>query len=329
MRRFYTILAILVFTSLGLVYGQTATLVPDSALTEQRLDVRLLSIKLGGGESFINTTFLGVEDFNLAGFPVGTTFSGTPYTSSDSVVLSLDYDGTDFDTDSLNAHIVIMDSVLTVSSSDLPTDSVTVYSYIEIPFSRLTPDSVLTEQRLDQRSIKIKLGGDETFISPGTLAADDFTLVGFPAGTTVNGSLPGSSDSIVLLLAFNGTDFDSDSLNAHVLISASVLTVSSSDLSTDSLAVLSYLEIPSASLVSDSVLTESRLDARSVTITLDDELFKDYGSLVAGNFVLINAPTVTNIENVTGNSPTEVVIDLAFSGPDFDTDYEDFAVDID
>ena len=63
--------------------------------------------------------------------------------------------------------------------------------------------------------------------------------------------------------------------------------------------------------------------------TLDEERFKDYLSLDAGNFSLTGAPSGTGIQLVTGNSPTEATVLLQFNNRDFDIDYNNFRLVID
>ena len=65
------------------------------------------------------------------------------------MVLDLAYDRTDFDADSNSARISIDAGVLTISASDLVSNSDTVFSYLETPEATMTPDDSLKEQTLN------------------------------------------------------------------------------------------------------------------------------------------------------------------------------------
>jgi hypothetical protein len=87
-------------------------------------------------------------------------------------------------------------------------------------------------------------------------------------------------------------------------------------------------QIPTATLTSDSVLSEHRLDGRILTINLTEEMFLDYTALQIPDFVLKNYPMGLSIKSVNGISPTQVKIQLAFDGTDFDYFITNFAVGI-
>ena len=54
----------------------------------------------------------------------------------------------------------------------------------------------------------------------------------------------------------------------------------------------------------------------------------DFEGLSSGNFILQGAPPGTSIQSVSGNGPTQAVINLAFDETDFDADSNNFTVDI-
>ena len=84
----------------------------------------------------------------------------------------------------------------------------------------------------------------------------------------------------------------------------------SGSLISDTLVLIAWVENPSAGLIPDSLLEEKRLDARYVIIDLAEEKFRDFASLDAGDFTLVDVPGGTSIQSVTGISQTQVEIQL-------------------
>jgi hypothetical protein len=74
-------------------------------------------------------------------------------------------------------------------------------------------------------------------------------------------------------------------------------------------------------------LTETNLDGAIVNLTLIDETFSD-NSIDIGNISLNNAPVGLSIESVSYVGTTQILINLAFDGTDFDTDISNFSVTI-
>ena len=78
-------------------------------------------------------------------------------------------------------------------------------------------------------------------------------------------------------------------------------------------------------------LNEADLDDQTVTITLTEETYDN--PLEAVNFTLggtagVDYPNGLSIESVIRNSPTEAVVNLAFNGTDFDSDFSGFYITI-
>ena len=85
MKKIFALVVILVFVALDLSFSQSASLVPDSALSEQSLYVRTLHIKLGDSETFITTPPLAPGDFTLVDFPTGITVQDVLYSSAETL----------------------------------------------------------------------------------------------------------------------------------------------------------------------------------------------------------------------------------------------------
>jgi hypothetical protein len=305
----------------------TATLTSDSVLVEHNLDGRLLTINLTE-EIFLDYTALQITDFVLKNYPTGLSIQNVNGISPTQVNIQLAFDGTDIDM-FFNFVVGIRHSVLkNTDTLALYTNSLNIGFYLEHPVATITADSILTERRLDSRVLDIDLI-EERFINYTSLLISNFVLVNSPAGLTIESVQGISPTQAKICLAFDGTDFDTNILNFHLNISSSVLfqTVTGY-LATISLVIFSSVEPPVAFMTNDSGRDERRLGLEILSIDLANEIFLNYMSLITTDFALINAPAGLTIESVTGMSPTRAVLDLAFDGTDFDTNYTDFKVGI-
>ena len=202
-------------------------------------------------------------------------------------------------------------------------------AYLEHPVATLTSDSILTEERLDFRTLTINLT-EERFISYLGLQVSDFSLVNYPAGLSIQSVIPVSPVSVRLALQFDGTDFETNITNFHVTISEAVLyQTTTGTLATNPVTIFAITEIPAAILTADSILTEERLDARLLTIELIQDNFTSYTTLKVSDFTLVNEPEGLSIQSVLGVSSTRVYLSLQFVYTDFDVNFPDFRVDID
>jgi hypothetical protein len=74
-------------------------------------------------------------------------------------------------------------------------------------------------------------------------------------------------------------------------------------------------------------LTEENLNGNTITLNVTEDYFAD-AILDPANFTLNNAPTLTEITDVTYVGPYEVTIELSFDGTNFDTDITDFSISV-
>jgi len=331
MRKLITSLWMLIivvgFTNSTFPQTPSATLTSDSALWEYRLDRAVLTIDLSN-EMFLDYDSLKTSDFILINYPTGLTIEKVQGNSPTQVVIDLAHDGTDNDIFINDFRVGIDHSVLKITDTlVLYTNPLWISGYIEQPVATLTADSILSEQRLDSRTLTINLT-EERFIDYTTLSTAFFNLLNAPTGLTIESVQGLSTTQAKVNLAFDGTDFDTDFTKFRIEILSSVLfqTVTGY-LATNSLIILSSVE-PEAFMTDDSMLYEPRLGREYLAIVLKDELFNDYTSILVSDFVLINAPSGLSIESIQGVSPTRARIDLAFDGTDFDTNYTDFKVGI-
>ena len=301
-------------TITAIVEPATATIVADQAMTETNLDARSLTLTLSQTD-FINPSTLSTADFTLNNAPTGTTIESIANATSTSVVINLAFDGTDFDTDK-NLSVNINGTVIS-SGALLTSNSLIITAVVETPAAVITADQSMTEANLDARSLTLTLSQTD-FASPSTLTSADFTLNNAPAGTSIESLASPTSTSVVINLAFNGTDFDVDK-NMSVSISGSVLT-SNTLLTSNALTITAVVEPATASIVADQDMTETNLDARSLTLSLSQTQFTSPSTLTPANFTLNNVPSGTTIESLANQTATSVVINLAFNGTDFDVD---------
>jgi len=326
---FTSIFLLLILLSGLNAMAQTATITPDRTLSELYIEDSYLDLTLGDGETFVDHAALHPDSFILQGVPGGNYVSieSITNTTNTSARIHLDYNRVDFDSDSTNFCVAIDADALTVSSSDLVSDSLTIYANTT-PAAILKPDSVLTENRLDVRYVTIILF-DEAFT--GTVQNNDLQLNGEPDGVTISSVslIPSRALKVFLDYDVDTKDFDTDSTHFSITITdENRLTVSSQDLPSDSATIFAYVEEPQANLTPSATLYEPDLDAQHIDLHLVDDKFLDYSNLDIPHFKLRDAPPGLSIGSLSGKLLQSVRLNLNFSG-DFDVNYPDFHVWID
>ncbi len=308
---------------------ESATMNAPTALFESTLDGQTVTITL------LNETYdaaLESANFVLGGtsgvdYPAGLSILSVGRTNATVAVVTLAFDGTDFDSDFTNAYITIDNADLAQTSTGVltPSNRLTINAFVEVPQATLSADSTLEERRLDARTLTIDLT-QETFSDPGLLVPGNFTLNNAPGGLSIEGFAGTPSGTQAILdLAFTPGDFDTDIANFSISIDPSVLIQSGTDLITNVLPVIGNIE--SATLAPDP-LTEGALNGQVITITLNNEFFDPPSFIDATNFVLINEPGGLTINSAVATSATVAQLTLQYTGGDFDTDITNFAVGI-
>ncbi|KPL23959.1 MAG: hypothetical protein AMS23_06095 [Bacteroides sp. SM1_62] len=247
---------------------ESATLEPDT-LIENTLDGSVLTITLVN-EVFNTTGSIDPGNFDLDNEPVGFSIASASISSSTEAQLTMQYAGQDFDVDITNVRIGIDPSILRFTSSEfLSANAITIQAIVENPVADLTSDAFLHEYNLVDRELYIYLV-EETFSDPGALVTDHFILQNHPPGLEIASVSGTSTTSATLLMQFDGTDFDVDYPDFHILIDYNVLVQSTENLATSSINIAYGLEplITNLSIPNDTMKID---DVIPVTITVEDD----------------------------------------------------------
>jgi hypothetical protein len=295
----------------AIVENPRAFLASDDILTENSLDVRELTIALDQ-EEFDDAVTIGASHFRLQNEPPGLTIESAyrilPY---DSARILLQFVYNDFDNDSTNFHVVIQASALIQTTTGwLATDSLTIFADTEYPVARLSADSALTEERLDFRMLYIDME-DESFIDWEGLQVHHFALENYPTGLSIQSVAGTSPTTVTIELNFNGTDFDNDINDFHVLIDSLVLVQSNQDLATDTLPIQASLEpvITDISIPNDTMNID---DTVRVTITVESD---------QGNTFLLISGEIGEYPLTTLNRENDTTYISSFIVTEFGNDY--------
>jgi hypothetical protein len=334
----YILSRLLLIFTLGLftisaVFGQSATIIPSSPLTEVNLDIEYITVTLGGGETFKDYLNLKKDSFALVGAPPGSSIESVSGISATVAQIDLSFNGTDFDDDygSLSVDIEFSQLTLTTSGWLGSSNTIVVVAYDESVEIVPGPSS-LDEQTLDASYLDITLT-DELFTSTGTISNGNFTLNNAPEGLDIESVIASDFTHAIMQLEYPPeNDFDSPVTNFSINVSGAVLvyTLPGGSLTSNDLTITAYNETPRANLSIDSTVLEERwLDVRTLTIDLVEERFKDYTTLVSGDFELIDEPPGLTIGSITRTSAVSVDIHLDFNYTDFDGDWPNFRVLID
>ncbi|KKL21143.1 hypothetical protein LCGC14_2448410, partial [marine sediment metagenome] len=309
-----------------------ATMSSDSVLHELTLDIRTLTIDLTEEEFTSHSTLDKDNDFVLNNVPTGTSIESIQSSSPTQVVLNLAFDGTEYDNNIPNFSVGIDHSVLLQTESEyLVTSTLNIFAFLEVPQATLTGDSILTEQRIDFRTLTINLTQEE-FNDYTSLDTSDFSLYNAPSGLAIDSISSSVETQVIIYLGYTGLDFDTIfTIFAVDLLDDSdqLLQTTGGFLRTSSLNIQPFIENPVGILSADSTLREQRLDFRTLFVNLTQERFYNHLTLNAADFSISGAPPGTAIESVTGNSLTQATIELAYTGIDFDVDSTNFTVNID
>jgi hypothetical protein len=265
----WLILSIIIgFTNILAAQEPVAILSSYSPLYEYTLDNSILTIDLDN-EMFLDSSSLSISDFTLINSPPGLSIDKVNGISSTEVEIFLAYDGRDLDIHYTDFHVGISSSVLLQTSSGLlHTNNIWHGAYLEAPVAMLTADSVLTEHRLDSRTLSINLV-EEEFWDFSNLHVSDFTLLNAPPGLSIESIQAQDSINVNVNLQFTGEDFTSDISDFSVTIKREVLIQSTAtDLLTNPLTIIADVKVIYDTVVVSvyDTIFETIFDTNTVTL---------------------------------------------------------------
>jgi len=273
-----------------------------AGLTETNLlDDEEIGLKLSE-ESFNGTYSNG--NYILHNEPAGVTVSSVVGIAADSAVLTLAFDGTDFDISYDEFYITVMATELS-GVTDLESDSLTITA-VDEPGTATISHAGLTEANIYGESITISLD-QETFLD-GTLIPGNFTLNNVPAGLTVDQVNYSDATTASLVLAFDSTDFDSDYNSFDITIAGSELTKNVDITSSNTLTITATQDAESIAMSDDGSITEGAEHDEVTTVTLSGGTFID--PLTPANWNLTGLPDGVSQGMLTRVSSTSATIKL-------------------
>jgi len=293
----------------------------DGAISEGTENGEVITVTLSGG-TFVSTLTPG--NWFFTGLPDGLSI--LDITRDNATQASITLSGnrtTDYDANITNVLLnVDAAEVNDYTGADLTTTGIVFTAIVE---SASISHTGLTENNLDGAEISLKLT-NESFNDPD-LSIANFNLNNAPAGTTVNAVTYYGTDTATITLAFDGTDFDTDSTNFNIIVDASELT-GAGDVLSDSLTITAVIESESESVsITDPGLTEENLDGSVITIILSNVEFTDV-TLDVSNFVLNNAPAGTTVGAISYVDVDTATLTISYDGSDFDNSIENFSITI-
>lgn len=290
-----------------------ATLSAAGALVEDGLDGTQLTANVSL-DSFKND--LAPGQFTLNNAPEGLTVTDAVYSGGASV-LTLGFDG-DFDTDINNFSVTISASALNGGRS-LTTGNLEIAAIDE---PHVTPDQALNEKNLDGRTLTVDLQTG-TF-ADSTLDPDSFALNNAPPGMCISGVNYNGATQCDVILASDGSDFDSDITHCSITIDGAELNDGNPQ-TTDKFTITAVQE--SASAAANQSLAENSLNGSLLSVILVNDTFRD-SALDKSNFILNNAPAGLSVKSIFYNDATHCVVTLSYDGTYFSDDINDFNLTI-
>ncbi len=209
-------------------YAQISTTNP---LAENNLNDEFIHFKV------INDTFLdenlSKSNFDLINAPAGLEIDSVDYLTDTTCNIFLIFDNTDFDENVPDFRIDVLGDELK-NNQNVKSNVLVISAIAEGPVAELSANEELTESGLNGAIIYITLS-EETFVTGGR-DGGGFILQNAPVGLSIDTSYFTSGTEATIELAFDGTNFDSDSTNFNVFISKDMLS-GANDMATNSLTI--------------------------------------------------------------------------------------------
>jgi hypothetical protein len=260
-------------------------------------------------------------NYTLNNAPAGVSIANVSYISPTQVMLTLDYDGTDFDVDATDISVTVAGAEMGVANP-LTTNSIAASALVESLAAAPSNPTSLNEGNIDGAIILVTVT-NETFMP--SLVAGNFSLVNAPTGVTISTVNRLSDTQAEITLAFaDGNDFDT-SVTAFKVTALGTALSRGNALTSGNMTITALIEALLAVPSSVTSLSETNLNGAEIALTITNEQFAD-GTLTTANFTLNNAPTGLTVASVLWVSATQAVVTLAFDGTDFDTDYTNFRI---
>ncbi len=285
-------------------------------LTETTLDESMITLTLSWGtgayEADVATIINAVTVTGIDGVTIDTA---TAQRLSDrEITVGLDFDDTDFDTDtvltfSIDASAIVGDIGETLTS-EIPVTAVKEF----VSASVVSP---LTETTLDGSTVTLILT-DAVFEQDISKIKEAVTVSGINGVTLDTITAQRISDTeITVELDYDDTDFDTDSTLTFSIATGAIANNIGEDITTE-ISVTTIKEGVSASVVSS--LTETTLDGSTVTLTLTGAAYEQDISTIREALKVSGISGVT-LDTTTAQriSDTEITVELNYDDTDFDT----------
>jgi putative cell wall-binding protein len=309
--------------SLGTTYGNEVEFTTENSTVAAKSETSLNENSLVNAAITLTLTDnifveqLDKNKFTLNSAPQGVSIKSIVRKDSTHAVLTLDYDGTDFDSSIDNFSITIEASQLAVGGA-LTTGSLTVTAIKET-----SPTGVSTS--VSETSVKVT-----TAVVGGTVAGDGGEAIierGILYSTETN---PEISKAGAIKVSDKETSIGSFNLNISGLIPLTkyyVRAYATNSLGTTYGNVLEFTtENSSVAAKSEAPLNENNLVNAEVTLTLTDNTFAE--QLDKNKFTLNSAPEGVSIKSIVRKDDTHVVLTLDYNGSDFDSNINNFSITV-
>ncbi len=284
-----------------------------SPLTETNLDDGSVTLTLAGAT--YEQDISKIRDVvNVSGINGVRLDTDTMQRISDTeITVELDYDDTDFDTDTALIFSIATGAIANYIGEELTTEILVTAIRESISASAVSP---LTETRLDGSTIALTLTAVSYQQDISTIS-EGLTVSGVSGVTLDTDTVERISDTkITVELNYDGTDFDTHTeLTFNIDETALTGKVEKAEL-TAKIPVTAVKEFVSAAVVSP--LTEATLDGGIVTLIFRGEIYEQDISKIR------DAVTISGINGVTIDtasvqriSDTEITVELDYDGTDF------------
>ncbi len=275
--------------------------ISNPGLNELNLNGAQVAVNLSN-DTFVDES-ISLSELTLNNAPVGLSVNSFTYTDSVSGLITLSFDGTDFDTDITNFSISIGAVELT-SAATLTSNNLIITAINESGSVVASISQNMTETNLNGFSINLKLVGD-TYID-NSLVNTSFILSGIHKGLSVGAINYVANNEANLILNFAGNDFDSD-FSFTITVKGNELSADN-DLISNALSVQAVNDEESILLSTVDSIAEGAENGAVITAALSGGTFVD--PVQQDLWSLTNLPTGVSIDTVELLSLTQARITL-------------------
>ncbi|HAM99549.1 MAG TPA: hypothetical protein DCQ26_13150 [Marinilabiliales bacterium] len=303
------------------VLENSSLFIEYAGLNESNLDQAIINMKLVDAKFDINQQG-NVSGITLNNVPDGLSVSSYQIENDTLALATLDYTGSDFDTDFASFNISL-DAIMLQPAMNLTSNTLLIQASIE-PAISVTYDGQIVEGSENGEVILVTLSEGKLMSS---FTTDSIATSEIPVGVGISNLQILSDTQFSFELSGNRTeDYDQNYETVSCYFSRGIFQQYFGQ-DVEVVAALVFDALNETMTISHSGLTEGNLNGAVLDLELTEEYFIDE-LLSPANITLFNAPQGVTIDQFTYKDITHANISLLYDGSGFTEDVTDFYIEL-